>query len=83
MPFNLSFFTPCSTPFLSEDGLFDMIRASSRAKPKQESKKSVDDADAPISKKSMQKTELKSMIQLTKWFYNSTSKLKIGLYYVA
>ncbi|XP_024020317.1 replication factor C subunit 1 isoform X1 [Morus notabilis] len=48
------------TPFLSEDGLFDMIRASSRAKPKQESKKSVDDADVPISKKSMQKIELKN-----------------------
>ncbi|GMN58993.1 hypothetical protein TIFTF001_028063 [Ficus carica] len=58
------------TLFLSEDGLFDLIRVSSHAKPKQRSKKSVDDADVSQSKKIMHKTEIKSTIQLT----NSASK---------
>lgn len=48
------------TLFLSEDGLFDLIRVSSHAKPKQGSKKSVDDADVSQSKKIMQKTEIKN-----------------------
>ncbi|GMN28499.1 hypothetical protein TIFTF001_041180 [Ficus carica] len=48
------------TLFLSEDGLFDLIRVSSHAKPKQRSKKSVDDADVSQSKKIMHKTEIKN-----------------------
>ncbi|PON35674.1 Replication factor C subunit [Trema orientale] len=48
------------TAFLTEDGLFDMIRASNHAKaPRQESKKSVDNAAVSLPKKSVQKTETK------------------------
>ncbi|PON65873.1 Replication factor C subunit, partial [Parasponia andersonii] len=48
------------TAFLTEDRLFDMIRASNHAKaPQQESKKSVDNAAVSLPKKSVQKTETK------------------------
>ena len=58
--------TSCSTAFLTEDGLFDMIRASNHAKaPTQESKKSADNAVMPLPKKSPKKVETKSMLLLS------------------
>ncbi|XP_021296805.1 replication factor C subunit 1 [Herrania umbratica] len=49
-------------PFLTEDGLFDMIRASNRGKAhsKEESKKSAESFAASLPKKSPQKMEVKS-----------------------
>lgn len=59
--------TLCSTAFLTEDGLFDIIHASSLAKaPALESKKSTDSAVVSLPKKSPQKVETKSMRVLTK-----------------
>lgn len=54
--------TSCRTPFLTEDGLFDIIRASNHTKaPAQEGKKSVDNAVVPVPKESPKKVETKSM----------------------
>ncbi|XP_048324213.2 replication factor C subunit 1 [Ziziphus jujuba] len=51
------------TTFLTEDGLFDMIRASNHAKtPALESKKSMDSADVSLTKKSPQKVETKKIL---------------------
>ncbi|KAM6558345.1 hypothetical protein CsatA_027584 [Cannabis sativa] len=48
------------TAFLTEDGLFDKIRASNKSKaPQQESKKSVNNAAGLSPKKIVQKTEIK------------------------
>ncbi|XP_062088936.1 replication factor C subunit 1 isoform X2 [Humulus lupulus] len=48
------------TAFLTEDGLFDKIRASNKAKaPRQESKKSMDNAAVLSPKKTVEKTEIK------------------------
>ena len=57
----------CSTAFLTEDGLFDMIRASNHGKShsKEESKKSAVNVAASLSKRSPQKTEVKSMPQMS------------------
>lgn len=51
-----------STAFLTEDGLFDKIRASNKSKvtAREESKKPMDKVVAPLPKKSPQKIETKS-----------------------
>ncbi|GLT93388.1 hypothetical protein SLE2022_111840 [Rubroshorea leprosula] len=56
------------TAFLTEDGLFDMIRASNRGKErsKEESKKSVDKVAASLPKESPKKAEVKSNSSETK-----------------
>ncbi|WRX12715.1 BRCT domain - like 6 [Theobroma cacao] len=57
-------------PFLTEDGLFDMIRASNcgKAHSKEESKKSAESFAASLPKKSPQKMEVKSMAQIMMHF---------------
>lgn len=56
----------CSTPFLSEDGLFDMIRSSKRSKaPVQEESKGSVEKVVPLPKKSPQKAVVKSMLHVT------------------
>lgn len=52
----------CSTPFLAEDGLFDMIRASNKKALAQEvSKKSVEKVATSPPKKTADKAEMESM----------------------
>ena len=57
----------CSTAFLTEDGLFDIIRASNhgKARAQGESKKSEERVSTSLPKQSPQKTEVKSRPQIT------------------